>query len=61
MARTEEIASFIKEAHPLTIKYMDAELMNYLKRIDSLNKMQDQMNQIRLLEQTKIKESTNEF
>jgi len=61
MTSSERISDFIKEAHPLTIKYIDAELMNNLKHMDSVNKMQDRIDRIRLLEQTKFKESTNGY
>ena len=36
----ESILYFIENAHPLTIEYMERELMPQLERVDKLTKMQ---------------------
>ena len=51
MTSSDTIFDFIKEAHPLTIEYINLELMAHLKRVDTLTKMQEEMKNIRRLEQ----------
>lgn len=51
VSRNEMVSDFIKEAHPLTLEYINDELMSHLKRVDTLAKMQEKMKQIRRLEQ----------
>ena len=36
----QSILTFIENAHPLTIQYMERELMPQLERVDKLTKMQ---------------------
>ena len=42
-----DIHKFIDNMHPLTLQYFEMELYEQLKRIDKLNKMQTQIDEMR--------------
>ena len=44
-----DIHKFIDNMHPLTLQYFEMELYEQLKKIDKLNKMQTQIDEMREL------------